>query len=83
MGKSGEWVFAYGTGGAGTYQLTNISLAWHTQFGILEARWSNKPFPSEIAYKSPLLGGVDSDAVGRRGVYLKAQLIWGFGFDLD
>ncbi len=57
-----------------THQFTTAFISWHAKYGIIEAGWSNEPFPSEIANKSPLL---------RRGVYFKAQLIWGFGFDLE
>ncbi|MCH8010916.1 MAG: hypothetical protein IIA61_03045 [Candidatus Marinimicrobia bacterium] len=64
------------------YQFTTISLSWHAKYGILEAGWSNEPFPSDIAYSSPPYQGGNSRSE-QGGVYLKAQLVWGFGFDLE
>ncbi len=58
------------------YQFATVSLAWFAKYGIIEAGWSNEPFAYEIANST-------RSPANRAGVYLKAQLVWGFGFDVE
>ena len=52
------------------------SLSWYWERGIVEAGWSNYPFPNEIAFRDPL-----SETEGN--FFLKAQLFYDFWFDLN
>jgi len=56
--------------------LLATSLSWYWQHGIVEAGWSNYPFPNRIAYSDP-------QSKTKGGFFLKAQLFYDFGFDLD
>ena len=52
------------------------SLSWYWERGIVEAGWSNYPFPNEIAFSDP-----HSETEGN--FFLKAQLFYDFWFDLN
>ncbi|NQV38727.1 MAG: hypothetical protein HQ509_12080 [Candidatus Marinimicrobia bacterium] len=57
------------------YHFVNISLSRYMKNGLLELGWSNKPFDNQIAH--------DGQYFTDYGLYLKYQLVWGFGFDLE
>ncbi len=57
------------------HTLLATSLSWYWHHGIVEAGWSNYPFPNEIAYSDPHLKAEGS-------LFLKAQFFYNFGFSL-
>ena len=57
------------------HTLLATSLSWSWKYGIVEAGWSNYPFPNRIAYSDP-----QSKEEG--SLFLKAQFFYNFGFSL-
>ena len=57
------------------HSLLVTSLKYFHKFGILEAGWSNYPVGNAE------IGGIIEQPKG--SFFLKAQLVWGFGYDLD
>jgi len=58
------------------HTLLTTSLSWYWQYGMVEAGWSSYDFPNKIAFNDP-------QAKNDGSFFLKAQLFYEFGFDLQ
>ena len=57
------------------YHFGEYSLSRFMKYGILEAGWKNMPYANEVAY--------DGQNFTNYGLYIKYQLVWCLGFDLE